>query len=372
MFGRTPRKSAAKMAPGTPAVTHSSAFAQPESWMELLDADRVAYIIRAARGGSVDQLFALYRDIVIADNHIQVELHKRKLAVLGEVCRYIPLDKAIPADVEAAAYVESICQAGPFWITALSHLLDAVLWPVAVAEKIYQSSGAAGYRLENIIPVPPYLLDFSSGRLRIKATDPDGSVRGELIEPDPSRYIIHRGHLLSAPDNYGGPMRSLIYWHLGSAMNRDWWIRFLDRYGMPFVVGKFEAGNTTDRNILLAAFSAAKKVFGLAVSSQTQIEVVEASKSGADAFEKFHTICQREKSKTILGQTLSVDSQATGMGSGVADLQMCERTFAGSTPSCLALPCGLSYSARCSLSLACLAPRRRLYGARSPPPSSRP
>ena len=38
----------------------------------------------------------------------------------------------------------------------------------------------------------------------------------------------------------------------------------------------------------------------------------------ADAFEKFHTVCNREKSKLVLGQILSSDAESAGLGSGVA------------------------------------------------------
>lgn len=293
---------------------------EPESWMEYMDAARVAYVLRAARGGSVQELFALFRDMIMADNHIQVELSKRKLAVIAESPRFTPPEKKSQPDIDAADYCRDQLEDMPSFLTASSHLLDSCLWPVALVEKVYRRSGSR-FELEDLVPVPMRLLDFSEGRLMVRDTNDNGQPTGSIHEPDPARYIIHRGHLLSTPDNYGGPMRSLLYWQLGSAMNRDWWMRFLDRYGMPFMVGKFASGNEKDKSILMGAFSTAKKIFGIAVSNTTSVEIIEASKSGADAFEKFHDICQREKSKLILGQTLSAQTDSTGQGSGVADLQ---------------------------------------------------
>jgi phage gp29-like protein len=301
-------------------ITVINSQAEPESWMEYMDAARVAYVLRCARGGSVTELFALFRDMIMADSHLQVELTKRKLAVIAESPRFTPDDKSLPQDVQSSDYCREILEELPSFLIACSHLMDSTLWPVALVEKVYRSNGS-GFALDDLVPVPAYLLDFSEGRLMVRDTDPDGQPGGAIHEPDPARYIIHRGHLLNTPDNYGGPMRSLIYWQLGSAMDRDWWMRFLDRYGMPFIVGKFASGNEKDKTILMAAFSAAKKIFGLAVSNSTAVEIIEASQSGADAFNKFHDICQREKSKLILGQTLSAQTDATGQGSGVADLQ---------------------------------------------------
>jgi phage gp29-like protein len=294
---------------------------EPETWTEWLDVDRVGMAIRAARGGSVQALFALYRDIVVTDSHIQTELFKRKLAVLGEPFSLNAYDKKVTADKVASDYCEtSIYELKSSWRVACGHILDGVLWPVSVVEKVYRADGGR-FILSQLIPVPHHLLDFSEGRLMIRDTGPDGEPLDTLHEPDPESYIVHRGHLLTVPDNYGGPMRSLIYWWLASMMSRDWWARFLDRYGMPFLVGKYEAGNNTDRNVLMGAFSASKKLFGLAVSKNTEVEIIEAARSGADCYDRFIAVCNREKSKLILGQTLSAQTDATGQGSGVADLQ---------------------------------------------------
>lgn len=57
------------------------------------------------------------------------------------------------------------------------------------------------------------------------------------------------------------------------------------------------------------------------VSKQMEVEVVQsASSQQGDVYEKFLSICQREKSKLILGQTLSSESQALGIDGGAKDL----------------------------------------------------
>jgi hypothetical protein len=58
------------------------------------------------------------------------------------------------------------------------------------------------------------------------------------------------------------------------------------------------------------------------VSKETEVELKQASASDSgEAYEKFLAICNREKSKLILGETLSSDAQATGMNSGNAEAQ---------------------------------------------------
>jgi phage gp29-like protein len=105
-------------------------------------------------------------------------------------------------------------------------------------------------------------------------------------------------------------------------MDREWWARFLDRYGAPFVVGKYDGGDDASRSTLERAFMYAQKLGGLVVSRETEVEIKQAAASDAgDAFEKFHSLCNREVSNLVVGQTLSSDAQPTGLGSGTANLQ---------------------------------------------------
>jgi phage gp29-like protein len=307
-----------------------------------MDVDRIQTILRTAESGNVSELFALYRDILLSDSHLQTEFTKRKLAVLGDPLNFLPVDKAKPEDVAAAAFIKDRTEECPQWFSACSHLLDSVLWPVAVIEKVYRSSTKPGVRFEiaDLVVVPDQLLDYTTGKLMIRDTDDRGNPSDTLHEVDPHRYIVHRGHLLTVADNWGGPMRSLVFWWLLSAMDRDWWARFLERYGAPFLVGKYDQGDDASRSVLERAFSFAVKIGGLVVSKETEVEIKQAASSqSADAYEKFLSICQREKSKAIIGQTLSAEAQATGMNSGQAqgqekvrqDVRACDAMMLGAT-----------------------------------------
>lgn len=284
-----------------------------------LDVDALHDILRQSECGDSRQLFALYRDVLLSDSHVQTEFTKRKLAVLGEAQSFRARKKKDPVDAAAASWLEDYLEGVSGWIRACSHLLDSALWPVALLEKVYRPTSSGGYALDRLVVVPDQLLDYTEGTLKIWDTDDRGNILGTKHDPDPARYIIHRGHLLTTGDNWGGPMRSILFWWLLGNMDRDWWARFLDRYGSPFLVGKYDASDNDSRSILERAFSAATKLGGLVVTKNTAIEIQQAStQSAGDAFEKFHTISRREISKLILGQTLSAEAQSTGLGSGVA------------------------------------------------------
>ena len=279
-------------------------------------------ITLAEQQGRTRELFSLYRDMMGSDGHAQAEFSKRKLAVVNEPLLVLPFDKTVAADKAAANEVLAAMSEAEDLIRGWSHALDSSLYPVSVVEKVFAVSSSGKYRLQKLVPVPHTLLDFTSGTLKIR----DGNWQEDLskaVIPDPERYLIHRGNLMTLPDQWGGPMRSVLFWWLLSTCNRGWWSRFLEKYGAPFVVGKYDPNDDASRSILERAFGMAARLGGLVVTHDTQIELKEAaSKDTGEAFMAFHDCCNREKSKIIIGQTLSAEARAMGLGGqGAAQTQ---------------------------------------------------
>jgi phage gp29-like protein len=318
-----PKKSPSKkIAVATEQITVFDARREPSFLAHALDVDRVHQILRSAELGDTRDLFSLYRDLIASDAHSQGEFSKRKIAVLGDEMSILPFDQTSPADVDAADFVETAISKCRSFLMAGSALMDGCLYPVSVVEKVFKATGNSSrpFALADLVTVPYHLLDYVDGTLKIFDTDAAGNVLSTKHIPDSARYIIHRGHILTSLDNWGGPMRSILFWWLLSTMDREWWARFLDRYGSPFLVGKYDRNDNNSRGVLERAFSMATRLGGLVVSDGTSVELKEAAASSSgDAYEKFLAICQREKSKLIIGQTLSAESQSTGLGSGVSE-----------------------------------------------------
>jgi len=335
------------------------------------NASIMSAIRSAESNGETRLLFALYRDITVAGSHVQAEFGKRKMAVLGQPMAVLPEDKDDDDDVLAADAVRQMIADCENWTPGLTHLMDATLWPVASVEKIYRPVVAGALR-EGAIPlrftlrrleiVNPTLLCFrqdytdsraNDGRatlprsrdqidqgaagalpyqaevwekdLRFYATDADGRVdysAGTAYAAEPERHIIHRGHLLvGVRDNWGGPMRAIVFWWFLSQLARDWFGRGMERYGAPFVVGRTDVTDNAKLTMLQEAFSLSTKIGGLVVDEDSQIELKEIATSNmADAYEKFINVCNREVSKVIVGQTASAEVQPSGLGSGSSDL----------------------------------------------------
>jgi phage gp29-like protein len=298
---------------------------EPGAIAHSMDAGRIGDVLRSAEAGSMEDFFSLVRDVVAGHGHTQAEFGKRKLAVLANQFSVTAADAKSGPEVALAESMASHLDETPGFQDALLHLLDSTLYPVSVVEKIFRPSSRPGWRfeLERLQPVPYRLLDFSTGQLLIRDCSADGGTLGSSHSVDPLRYIVHRGHILtSVPDTWGGPMRAVLFWWCFAVMDRDWWARFLERFGSPFLVGRYDEADLESRALLESAFNAATRLFGLAVPNDTSVDIHSVNTSqGGDAFEKFHAVANREISKIVLGQTLSAEGQNLGLGGGQASAQ---------------------------------------------------
>ncbi len=299
---------------------------QPPVVAHTLDVDALHATLRSAEQGYTDRLFALYRDIISSHAHTQAEFSKRKLAVLGQPFTLTSINPKDPAQEAHTQMLRDHLADRTEWIKAMSHALDSVLYPISLLERWYQLSDKPGWRYEigGIKAVPHIHLAWPFGNFSIRDTDEWGVFTGTYLEPDPRLHFSHQGHLLaSVPDWWGGPMRAILFWWLFATMDRDWWVRFLDRFGSPFLQGSYDPSDERGRYELESAFSAATKLFGIVTSNDTEVKLHQANTSqGGDAFEKFHSVANEEISKLIVGQVSSANTKNVGLsGSGQATAQ---------------------------------------------------
>lgn len=309
--------------------TVNAALGEPPALSHTLTVDRLHGILRRAEMGDTQDLFSLYRDIRLGSAHVQTITNQRQLAVLTKTLNIVPEDGKNPQDIRASDACRALTRSIGWQGVAMAHLLKGHLYPVAVLEQCYKTAPAGNPDGLRYIPdewaaVPYRLLDYTDGHLMLWDADPTRGHRlGTKQELTPIRHIVHRGHLLTdIPDNWGGPMRAALFWWLFATMDRDWWVRFLDRFGAPFIVGRYDSSDDKSKATLTRAFSAATRLFGLVVSKETDIAVhAVATSSHGEAFEKLQTFANGELSKLFLGQSMTVTAQAGGLGGSQAEVQ---------------------------------------------------
>ncbi|MES2596369.1 MAG: DUF935 family protein [Verrucomicrobiota bacterium] len=325
---------------GTSSV--GTAMGEPPAIAHTLSAERLQGILRAAEAGDTADLFSLYRDIRIGHAHSQTVLNQRQLNALNKTLTIVPADEKNPDDLIAAKACRVLTSHPSWQVSALAHLIKGHFYPLAVLEQTFVPAPSFHPLGLRWLPgdwrgVPFHLLDFTEGRLRLWNCDAHTGARaatkrdiGEDVHGQHSdmRHIVHRGHLLTdIPDNWGGPMRAVLFWWLFAVMDRDWWVRFLDRFGAPFLVARVDSEDEKSKRLITSAFSAATKLFGLVVSKETDIQVnAVATSSHGEAFEKLQSFANGEISKLFLGQTMTVTAQASGLGGG-AQAEVQENTL---------------------------------------------
>lgn len=300
----------------------------PESIANQMDAAQITSALINAEQGYVGDLWNLYDSIMAGDVWIQSMLNQRKLAVLNDVIQAEPEDKNNPADVQAAAEVNaSIKRLRRFRMGTLSHLMDGCLRPVSVCEMVFRvdTDRPGRYLLDRVVPVPHYCQTFEKGTLELFRQDAANSGRiiaNQTYACEAGHHIVHRGHMLTMPDSWGGPMRCLVFLWLLKTANREWWARSVERWGAPIPLGKYPTGDSKAKAALQAAFSRFYRLGGLTVSDQTSVELIAGPAAGdGSVWEKLQSWAERQITIAILGQELSTGAKSTGLGSGVANLQ---------------------------------------------------
>lgn len=308
----------------TQAATNYSPLNDRPAPLRGMTAPRLASILASAEQGWTQDLFDVYRALFGADAHLMAEGQKRVLAVLAEPWAINPASKSA-ADVKTADLIRAHLKQLPGFLDFCAHLLRSTLWPVSICERLYTAATAGSgltIGIGELIIVPDALLDYSDGTLRLVKTSPEGRPIGEKFVPDPDRYIVHRAHFLSEPDQFGGPMRAVVWWSYLKLLAREWWTRSLDQFGQPFLVGKFDRGDHESRRVLESAFEWSKKIKGVVINREASVELQQAQMAGnAGAFESFMAYADAQISKLLIGGSLSADAKSTGLGNGQAGMQ---------------------------------------------------
>jgi hypothetical protein len=353
-----------------------SGWGEPYNMSTTLDAVRIQGAIRAAERGDTWQLFTIFRDMIAGYTHLQNEFAKRKLTVVGQPHAVLPKDKNSAADKKAAKAIEEMIEHCDNWNDALDNMLDSTLWPVSVQEKLFaavEDSDRDDYeipirfRLRKLDPVSPTLFcykipylasgfggTFASGGAPIWDLSPQTIPLGpnqaywnpddwepelrfyevfqngypnfspaSTYQPEPARHLVHRGTNLSKTirDNFGGHLRAILFWWFLAISGRDWFGRYMQRWGHPFIVGKVDAQQHDTLVFMQNALSLATEIGGLIIDKEAEATLMQAaSLNGAEGYKLFLEVCNDEVSKVVVGQTLSSSSRATGLGSGVAKL----------------------------------------------------
>lgn len=290
-----------------------------ESQLDGLTPSRAATILRAADAGDIVAQHELFDDMLDRDAHLGCEFGKRKGALLTLDWSIEPPSNPSAAEKMLAAWVEEILRDVVDDLEdVILTMMDAVGHGFAPVELEWARSG--GEWLPKFHPRPQTWFRLSADRRDLRLND--GSADGAA--PIPFGWIMHQH--IKARTGYLARMgicRVLVWPFIYKAYSIGDLAEFLETYGLPIILGKYYQGATPDeKSSLMRAVTALGHDARAIMPKEMELEIQKVTGSG-DSAPHLAMVdwAERAQSKAILGQVLSAEARATGMGSGVADLQ---------------------------------------------------
>lgn len=271
---------------------------------------RLARLLRAAEAGDPTAFMELAEEMEEKDLHYLAVLGTRKRAVAQ-------IDITVEAGGESAREQE-IAKFIRDWLTRdeledeLIDILDAIGKGYSVTEILWETSEKQWLprRLEWRRP-EWFEFDRETGqRLLLRG-------EGQPQPLEPFAYITHFAKAKSGLPIRGGVARAVAWFYMFKNFDLKDWVTFLEVYGMPIRVGRYEAGaSEEDKEVLLRAVSAIGTDAAAIMPKTMMIDFIEnksGGSGGSEQYERFADWVDRQVSKGVLGQTLTTEVKGGSM-----------------------------------------------------------
>lgn len=281
----------------------------------LLDPERLAGILSDAREGRADSYLTLAEEMEERDLHYRSVLSTRKAAVEGLQPTVKPAGDD-QASLDIAAAVQTHIVERPDMTDIIKDSLDALGKGYAVHEILWDTASTP-WRPGEIVWRDPRWFAYDSGSGRTL-----GLKSGDTIIPLlPRKFIVHEPHLKSGLPIRGGLAMAAAFYFLIKYYDITSWAAFVDRYGYPIRLGKYDK-RATDEDIetLKSAIAHIGEDVGAVIPESMQVDIIEAKMTGSTAlYEKMADWMDRQVSKLVLGQTMTADAGSSRSQAEVHD-----------------------------------------------------
>jgi len=279
----------------------------------LTPATLARIISSALSGAGIAELMDLYDGVVLKDWKVRSQYRTRRMAVSRLGYEINPASDD-PKDVEIADYVREQFAYIDDYSGAIHHLMDATGRGFAVLEPKWEFEGSERV-CRRLAPVEArrFVVD-AEDRWAIRLYSQQNPTKGEQIPF--GRAIVHVPDRAGNPIKHGDLMTCLWLW-LFKAFDIKSWQQFLEVYGWPFRLGRYEPGTSDDDiKALLSSVLNLGRDAGAVIPKSTEIEMFWAQgQKNSDAFQGLVEYCDRMQSEVITGQSLATSEGTRGSGS---------------------------------------------------------
>lgn len=271
---------------------------------------KLARILESAEQGDIRAQHELFLDMEEKDGHILAEISKRKRGLLKVKWNIEPPRNASAAEKKLADYAKELIQDTPNFADVITDALDAIGHGFSCQEIEWEMLGKE-WLPKAITHRPQTWFQTDTGtrtQIRLRDMTLDGAELNQF------GWITHIHKAKSGYLARCGLHRALAWPYLFKNYSVGDLAEFLEIYGLPLRLGKYQSGATDAEKatLLRAVMSIGHDAAGI-IPEGMAIDFQEAAKGSEVPFEAMIAWCERTQSKLILGGTLT--SQADGKSS---------------------------------------------------------
>ncbi|OGV32519.1 MAG: hypothetical protein A2020_16165 [Lentisphaerae bacterium GWF2_45_14] len=299
---------------GTSEDFESGIFSLMNSRGSKITAPSINAILASADTGTPCEQAALFQSVLEKEPVMAAHIQTRQLAVLSCDWQIRPATAASfeSASAKAAEISAILKKAGIYKL--LKHLLDALATGYSGSAVIWEEGGAGIREFKYIHPCA-WSFDLSGKTI---FSSSDGSV-SSLEEYHPAQFIFHTHQTMPGLPCRGGLLRSLIWLYFFKHYALRDRARFLERFGIPFLVAKIKKDdfeNVESRSQILSSLSRMGSD-GVGVTTEgSDINILGPQGGpGSTAFQEWMDYIDDISALAILGQTAS-SGNASGFSKG--------------------------------------------------------
>lgn len=265
-----------------------------------LNPSRLASVLASANDGDIYDYLTLAEEMEEREPHYGSVLRTRKLAIEG-----------LPRNVEAAGEDDKSQQiaeavrkliAKPKFEDLISGATDALAKGFAAVEITWDGFTPVDYQWRD----PRYFAFSRDDAYTLKIRNED-SQAGDVLPPH--KFVVHYPKLKSGVPIRGGLARMAVLMYMCKTYTLADWMAYLEVFGMPIRVGKYNNGaSNDDKAVLKRAVANIGSDAAAIIPESMLIEFIESGgKGGETLYEKNADFLDKQISKAVLGQTMTAD-----------------------------------------------------------------
>ncbi|RZG76629.1 phage portal protein family protein [Acinetobacter sp. WCHAc060025] len=245
--------------------------------------------------------------VLLADDEISQAMETRLDSVLNAPWRFAE-DHG-----EQTLFLKELLTKWHFEI--VSGAWEALPYGYSVMEAVFAFDLQSRITLSEIVVKPlEWFEPKNDGQLIFRK--PQSSLEIDVFKTYPLKFFLTR-RKPTFKQPYGDPLLSKLYWLWFFKTNSTkFWVKFLERFGSPLLVGKVggDGRNQDDIDAMTTALLNAHAQSVISIDSEDDVNTVGTNFSGAgsSAFEAFDKVMTKRIQKVVLGQTMTSENDGGG------------------------------------------------------------